>query len=114
MVNSDSLIRSGRMVSQRSEISLGRGSSHVILVCHVSCSKILDLTVTGVTHPSGSYTCDEVCKTSLFVIRLVLVGGSCFGARDNVSVTVFQRRPKSPTVGLGSLVLSLVVTVCRR
>ena len=47
----------------------------------------------------------------LFVVKVVLVGGSCFGASDNVSVMVFHRRPRSPIVGLGLLVLSLVVTV---
>ena len=64
--------------------------------------------MTGVTHPSGSNICDEVCSTSRLVTN-VLTGGICLVARERVSVNVFQRKPKSPTVELVSLVLSDLV-----
>ena len=60
------------------------------------------------------YICEEIWRTSLFVVKVVLAGESCFGVSDTVSVIVFQRSPSSPTVGLGSLVLLLAVIARRR
>jgi len=39
---------------------------------------------------------------------------SCLGVSDVVSVVVFHQRPRSPTVGFGAPVLSLVVIAWRR
>jgi len=87
-----------------------RGSSHVSLVRHISCNRILALTVTGVAHPNGSKIYDEVCSMSLLVTK-VLIGGNCLAASDRMSVAVFQRRPSKLTVVFGSQVLSwLVIT----
>ena len=47
-------------------------------------------------------------------MKVELLGVNCFGASDSVSVVVFQQSPSNPTVGLGSLVLSLAVMVWRR
>jgi len=32
---------------------------------------------------SRLHVCEEVCRTSLFVMKVVLEGGSCFGASDS-------------------------------
>ena len=70
------------------------------LVCQVPWGNILALTVAVVTHPNGSYICEDTCRTSLFVTK-VLAGESCLGARDKVSVTLFHLCPSNPIVELG-------------
>ena len=95
-----------RISTSLSLITLGRGLSQKNLVCQISCIRILVLTVTGVAHPKRSKICNDVCSTSILVGR-VLIAGSFLGASP---VDVFQRRPNSPTVRFGSLVLSLLVT----
>ena len=79
------------------------------LVCQISCSRILVLTVTGVTHPNGPKICDEDCSMSLLLTN-VLIAGRFLVESEIMSVVMFQRRPRSPTVVLGSLVLSFLVT----
>jgi len=100
--------KSVRITVHVSLVESGSGSSHVNLVCQISCSKILALIVTGVAQPNGSKICDESCSMSHLVTK-ILVAGKCLFTRKRVSVAVFQRRPRSPMVVFGLLVLSLFV-----
>ena len=102
---------SRRILSHLSHKSLSRRVSQEHFRCHMSGSKILAQTVTGVAHPKGSYIWEESWR----ILRLdtKLLEGNGFGARDIVSVAVFHFMPSILTVVLQSMVWSLVAT-CRR
>jgi len=68
---------------------------------------ILALTVTGDSNPRGSKTLDDSFKTSLFVIKVVMLGIDDFNVSDNVSSCVFHCSPKMFTGLLVSATLSL-------
>ena len=103
-----SSLRSARMAVHFSLVGSGRGSSHVNLVSQTSCSSILALILTGITRPKGSWICGDLCHMSHLIIN-VLTSGSFRTESDSISVAVFQLRPRSPTVVLGSLFCLLLV-----
>ena len=84
-------------------------SFHVTLVCQISCRRILVLTVTSITHPNGSKTCEETCSMSIFVIK-VFTGGKCLVVASNrMSVVVF---PVQTQKSHGHIRITSIVLVC--
>jgi len=49
---------------------------------------------------------------SVSLVMNVFIAGSCLVKSEIMTVAVFQRRPNRPTVVLGSMVLSFLVTSC--